>query len=81
MAQNRHGQREPLPEELREEWVEGELFPDPEGREDHPDKWVGGKNFDSIPAFAREFGGYQYPTYEREYNSHCLLYTSPSPRD
>ena len=32
-------------EELGEEWVEGELFPDPEGREDHPDKWVSSKNF------------------------------------
>ena len=59
-------------EELREEWVEGELFPDPEGREDHPDRWVGGKNFDSIPAFAREFGGYTRPVFEREYNSHEL---------
>ena len=71
---------EPPPEErvciasgrTPEEWVEGELFPDPQGREDHPDKWVGGKNFDSIPAFAREFGGYTRPVYEREYNSHEL---------
>ena len=71
---NRHPKNvsESRAEQLKEEWVEGELFPDPEGREDHPDKWTGGKNFDSIPAFAREFGGYTKPQYEREYNSHEL---------
>ena len=74
----RAGHVEPPPEErvcvasgrTWEEWSRANCFRIlKEGRT--TDKWMGGKNFDSVP-FAREFGGYTRPVYEREYNSHEL---------
>ena len=68
---NRHPKNvsESRARELKEEWVEGELFKVDEGRVSEPEKWVSPSDFDTIPTFAREFGGYLKPTYEREYDS------------
>ena len=60
-------------EQLREEWVENELHQDQEGRVSEPEKFVEPNvDFDTIPCFPQEFGGFRPPEFEREYDGSHL---------